>query len=64
MIAEANLTVIYILAILFIFGVIAAWICKKRGRSAIVGFALGMAFGFVGLIIANLLPEKVEKQEE
>lgn len=62
--AEAQLTWLYILALLFVCGLIAAWISKKKGRSVMVGFGLGMTFGFIGLIIASILPENNEEQEE
>jgi len=62
--AEINLTCFYILAILFVCGLIAARISKEKGYSFLVGFALGMTFGFVGLIIATILPENAKRQEE
>jgi len=62
--AEVSLTCFYILAVLFVCGVIAAWISKEKGYSFLVGFALGMTFGFVGLIIASILPENTKEQGE
>jgi len=62
--AEVNLTCLYILAIFFVCGLIAAWISKEKGRSIIVGFALGMAFGFIGLLITTILPANNEDRKD
>lgn len=62
--AVENLTCLYILAILFVCGLIAAWISKERGRSTIGGFALGMTLGFIGLLIAAILPANTEELKE
>jgi len=47
-----------LLALGIITGGIAAYILERKGRSHITGFLLGFFFGFIGIIIAFLLPRQ------
>jgi hypothetical protein len=48
---------IAVLIAALIFGLIGAWIARKKGRDSAEGFALGFFLSAIGLIIEGLLPE-------
>ena len=44
-------------------GAWAASICEKKGRHELLGWALGLVLGLIGVLVAWLLPPSTEYRE-
>lgn len=54
-------TVLWIIAVLSVFGAVGALIAESKNQPRWVGFLLGIFLGFIGLAIVALLPKSLPK---
>lgn len=52
---------IYIVIFWILFGFLTAYIAKRRGRDPLIWFPLGILFGFMGVLLALILPKQQKK---